>query len=307
MYLISDDRVEFKKVSFCGYKKRELFSALQKQLDKRDPITVTKWVCEAHASGWVAELFELFESYAVHTIGTGNPKVYPYLSQRREEIRQLITGKQSFVQTQNDASMRYIITEIPLVLIQSQRRPIPKLQKFKEDDLDQMNMLNRLMFFGKDFHKDYWIEETDPPSLKGVFNEFVGSIREKQLDSSLFWLSWVKMWELTKNPMPMNDAPEECPLTHKAWFGWKAWVIMRKECEHIPLVEYLYQMSIRDIRGSNKKFREECLVLAVVMATEAFDSTRPLVIDQEKVMRGCSSETTDRFYREIVNERDKRV
>mgnify|MGYP006450395407 CR=1 FL=1 len=76
MYLIADDRVEFKKVSFCGYKKRDLLTAVKKQLEKRDPITITKWVCEAHVSGWVAELFELYESYAVQNIGIGNPKIF---------------------------------------------------------------------------------------------------------------------------------------------------------------------------------------------------------------------------------------
>jgi hypothetical protein len=306
MYLIADDRVEFKKVSFCGYKKRDLFSAMKKQLEKRDPITTTKWACEAHVSGWVAELFELYEAYAVQHVGIGNPKLYPYLSQRREEVRQIIQGKQSFVQTQNEAMMRYIITEIPLVLIQSQRRPIPKLQKFKEEDLDQTRMLNRLMFYGKDYQKEYWDDENDPPSLKGVFNEFIGSLRTKQLDSVLFWLSWIKMWEITKNVMPINDAPEECSLVYKSWFGWKPWRIIQKEAPN-QLIDYLYQMSTRDIRGSNKKFREDCLILAIMIVCEKVDSDRPLVTDMEKVIRGCSSDTTDRFYREIVNERDKRV
>lgn len=306
MYLISDDRVEFKTISFCGYKKKDLFTALKKQLDKKDPITVTKWSCEAHVSGWVGELFELFELYAVQCIGVGNPKIFPYLSQRREEVRKIIQGKQSFVQTNNDPMMRYIITEIPLVIIQSQRRPLPKLQKFTEEDLDQVNMLNRLMFYGKNYHEPYWIEDADPASLKGVFNELIGSLREKQLDSVLFWLSWVKMWELTHNVMPMNDAPEECPLSHKSWFGWKAWKILRKESD-LGLVEYLYQMSVRDIKGSNKRFREDCLILAFVMCCETIDNHRPLVADKEKVMVGCSSDTTDRFYREIINERNRRT
>jgi hypothetical protein len=304
MYLISDDRVEFKKVSFCGYKKKDLFSALKKQLEKRDPITTLKWACEAHASGWVAELFELYESFAVQMIGIGNPKLFAYLSQRREEVRMLIQGKQSFVQTQNDGKMRYIITEIPLVLIQSQRRPIPKLQKFKEDDLDQTRMIDRLMFYGKDYQKEYWNDDTDPQSLKGVFNEFIGSIRVSHLDSVIFWLSWIKMWEVTKNVMPVNDAPEECPLVYKSWFGWKPWKILRKESSN-KLVEYLYQMSTRDIRGSNKRFREDCLILAIVIMCEKVDSTRPLVTDMEKVMGGCSSEMTDRIYRDLINERNK--
>jgi hypothetical protein len=306
MYLIADDRVEFKKISFCGYTKKDLFSALKKQLEKRDPITITKWACEAHVSGWVAELFELYESYAVQHIGIGNPKLYLYLSQRREEVRRLIQGKQSFVQTQNDPKMRYIITEIPLVLIQSQRRPIPKLQKFKEEDLDHTRMIDRLMFYGKDYQKEYWHDDDDPPSLKGVFNEFIGSIRARHLDSVLFWLSWIKMWEITKNVMPANDASEDCPLVYKTWFGWKPWKILRKEVSN-NLIEYLYQMSTRDIRGSNKRFREDCLVLAIVVSCEKCDHDRPLVTDMDKVMVGCSSETTNRFYRDLINDRDKRV
>lgn len=304
MYLIADDRVEFKKLSFCGYKKRDLLSMLKKQLDKRDPITITKWACEAHLSGWVGELFEMYELYAVQTIGIGNPKLYPYLSQRREEVRQIIQGKQSFVQTKNDPRMRYIITEIPLVLIQSQRRAIPKLIKFKEDDLDQTRMVNRLMFYGKEYHKEYWNDDTDPQSLKGVFNELIGSLRAKHMDSVLFWLSWIKMWETTKNITPIGDAPEECPLVYKSWFGWKPWKILRQECK-IGLIEYLYQMCIRDIRGSNKRFREDCIILAIVVCCEKIDIDRPLVADQEKIMMGCSSETTDRFYREIMNDRGR--
>jgi len=306
MYLIADDRTEFKSVSFCGYKKKDLFSALKKQLDKRDPITVTRWVCEAHASGWVGELFDLYESYSVQSIGVGNPRIFPYLSQRREEIRKIIQGKHSFIETKNDAMMRYILTEIPLVMNQSQRRPIPKFHKFKEEDLDHSGMINRLMFYGKDYQKEYWNEDTDPSSLKGVFNEFIGSLRSKNLDSAMFWLSWIRMWEISKNVMPAKDSPEECPLVLRTWFGWKPWKILRKEGNN-TLIDYIYNMSIRDIRGTNKRFREDCLILACVVATEGVDPTRPLVSDKEHVMRGCSSDTTDRFYREIVQERDKRV
>jgi hypothetical protein len=308
MYLISDDRTdkEFKRISFCGYEKKELMKALKQQLKKQDPLTVGKWVAEAHASGWVGEIFEMFELFAVQEIGIGNPRLIPYLSERREEVRKQIQGKQSFLQTRNEGVMRFILSEIGMVLIQSQRRPLPKLLKFKESDLDQTEMVHRLSFYGKDFQEPYWDNENDPGSLKGVFNEMIGSLRVKQLDSVLFWVSWIRMWEQMGGVMPIKDAPDHCPLTLKAWFGWKVWRILRKEVP-IPLVEFLFKMSIREIRASNSRFREDCLVFTLQIACETVDETRPLVGDLERITRECSSEVTDRIYRELVNERDGRL
>ena len=59
-------------------------------------------------------------------------------------------------------------------------------------------------------------------------------------------------------------------------------------------------MSRRDIRGGRKKFREECLLLAVISICETLDYSRPLTEDTGLIMRRSSATVTDRVYREMV-------
>lgn len=305
MYLVADDRTEkeFKKISFSGFERKDVFRALKQQIEKKDPITTSRWVVECHTSGWVSELFEFYEQYAIQEIGVGNPRLYSYLRERREDVRRLISGKHSFLQTRNDGQMRYVLIEISMVLLYSQHRQIPKIVKLKEDDFNQEGMLHRLMFYGKSFQEEYW-KEDDPPSLKGVFNELIGSLKERLLDNVMFWIAWIRMWEEMKGVMPTKDAPETCPVILRTWFGWKIWNIFLKESKN-RLVEVIYNLCIRDIRASNKKFREDALILAAMILCEGVDEKRPLVVDMERVMTACNGDITNRIYKDAVRDRDR--
>jgi hypothetical protein len=199
--------------------------------------------------------------------------------------------------------MRYVLIEIAMVLLYSQHRQIPKIVKLKEDDFNQEGMLHRLMFYGKSFQEDYWNED-DPNSLKGVFNELIGSLRGRLLDNVMFWMSWIRMWEVMNGVMPTRDSPESCPVGLRSWFGWKIWKIFVRESNN-RLVGILYNLSTRDIRSSNKKFREDALILAAMVICEGVDEKRPLVVDMERVMTACNSDITDRLYKEAVSDRDR--
>jgi hypothetical protein len=306
MYLLADDRTdkEFRKISFSGFEKKDVFRALRNQIEKKDPLTTTRWIVEIHSSGWVSELFDFYEQYAVQEIGVGNPRLYPYLRERREDVRKLISGKYSFLETRNDSKMRYVLVEIAMVILYSQQRPIAKLVKIKEGDLKQEDMINRLMFYGKDYQRDYWNDDIDPPSLKGVFNELIGSLRAKILDSVLFWIAWIRLWEEMKGMMPPGDSPENCPVILRTWYGWKIWKIFMKESRN-RLVDVLFYLSTRDIKNSSKKLREESLILAATIICEGIDTERPLVLDMERIMAACNSEITDRLFAEVVRDRDR--
>ena len=305
MYLLSDDRTdkEFKKISFSGFERKDVLRALKQQIEKKDPVTTSRWVVECHTSGWVSELFDFYEQYAIQEIGVGNPRLYSYLRERREDVRRLISGKYSFLDTRNDGQMRYVLIEIAMVLLYSQHREIPKIIKLREDDFNQEGMLHRLMFYGRSYQEEYWNEE-DPNSLKGVFNELIGSLRGRLLDSVMFWMSWIRMWEEMKGVMPTKDAPESCPVILRSWFGWKIWRIFLRE-SRTRLVDVIYNLSIRDVKASNKKFREDALILAAMIICEGVDEKRPLVVDMERVMTACNSDVTDRLYKEAVRDRDR--
>jgi hypothetical protein len=70
-------------------------------------------------------------------------------------------------------------------------------------------------------------------------------------------------------------------------------------------VDVIYNLSIRDVKASNKKFREDALILAAMVICEGVDEKRPLVVDMERVMTACNSDVTDRLYKEAVRDRDR--
>ena len=50
------------------------------------------------------------------------------------------------------------------------------------------------------------------------------------------------------------------------------------------LVDVIYNLSIRDVKASNKKFREDALILAAMIICEGVDEKRPLVVDMDRVI-----------------------
>jgi len=306
MYLLTDDRDDnaFQKISFGGFPKRDIFTTIRKEILKGDPLTTARWVAEAHTSGWVAQLFELYETIAVQYVGLGNPRVFKYLLDRRETIRQLIQGKLTFLDTRNNAQMRYLLMEISMILLESQKRPAGAIHKLKEQDLEPEVCLRRLRFVDETFVAPFWDDEADPKNLKGVYNELFGSLRTKNMDHTMFWLAWLRMWEQSGAIVPSGDAPEECPVPLRAWFGWKVWRFLRS----IPgpgLLADIYKMSCRDLKGSKKKFRDDCLVLACAGICDVLDASRPLTPDIGRVMSRADASVTDRVYREVVKGRDE--
>lgn len=303
MYLLADDRDDgsFKKVSFSGFPKRDILRAIRREILKGDPVTTSRWVAEAHASGWVAEMFDVYEQLAVKDIGIGNPRIFPYIQERREVIRQSIQNKHSFLETRNDATVRYVLLEIALIAMYSQKRVLGKMKQLKEKDLGSEECLRRLRCFEETHADAVWDMEKDPPSLKGVYNELFGAIQRQDLDLVMYWIAWLRMWEKTGQPTPSGDAPEECPVTLRGWVGWKIWKYLLSDGVIRPgLVNILYKMSCRDIRGNKKTFRDDCLLLACVSVCETLDTNRPLVRDTGNVLRKADASVTDRVYREMV-------
>jgi hypothetical protein len=303
MYLLADDRDDgsFKKVSFSGFPKRDILSAIRREILKGDPATTARWVAEAHASGWIAEMFDVYEQIAVKDIGIGNPRIFPYIQERRDVIRQAIQGKHSFLETRNDATVRYVLLEIAMIEMVSQKRVLGKLKKLKEKDLGSEECLRRLRCFEEKHVDSIWDTEKDPASLKGVYNELFGAIQRQDLDLTMYWIAWLQMWEKIGQPTPSGDAPEECPVTLQGWVGWKIWKYLLSGNISTPgLIHILYKMSCRDIRGNRKTFRDDCLLLACVSVCETLDASRPLVRDTGDIVRKADSSVTDRVYREMV-------
>lgn len=302
MYLLADDRDDnaFKKSSFCGYPKRDILTAIKREIIKKDPVTVARWVAEAHASGWITELFDLYEQISVEIIGIGNPRIFPYIVERREVIRRALQGKNSFLETRNDPTVRYVLLEIAMIIMYSQKRSICKLKKLKADDLGSEECLRRLRCFEEKHIEPFW-KEDDPRNLKGVYNELFGAIKRQDLDTCIYWLSWLRMWEQSGSPTPSKDAPEECPIPLRSWFGWKIWVfLLSPDIRHLGLLRVLHKLSCRDIRGSKKSFREDCLLLGCISICDTLDTDRPLTENIGEIMRLSDSSVSDKIYREMV-------
>jgi len=216
-------------------------------------------------------------------------------------IRQSIQGKHSFLETRNDSTVRYVLLEVAMIQMASQKRLLPKLKKLKERDLGGEECMRRLQCFSENHTEKVWDKEKDPTSLKGVYNELFGAIQRKDLDSTTYWLSWLRMWEKTGQPTPMGDAPEECPIPIRGWVGWKVWVYIQSDDVICPgLVNILYQMSCREIKGTRKTFRDDCILLACIAICETLDTSRPLVVSPGDILQKADASVTDRVYREMV-------
>jgi hypothetical protein len=303
LYLIDDPRLEssFKRITFCGYAKADLLASVRKAILKRDLVASLRWVAEAHASGYVSELFDVYEDIFLKEINIENPKFIAYIHQRRKDIREILAMMDNFLETRNHYSVRVILAEICSVLVFSGRNLLPQLKSLKPKDLEESSMLSQCSFYGMSFLTPELWREDDPVQLKGVFNELFGCLYSKDFERAMYWLAWLQMWEKCGNILPISDSPEGVSVSAIRWFGWKIWRWFKTSSSDLPrqYTETLEEIAIKPSRTMKAK-RQNALILACLFQCRGIPVSRPL---RGVGFRVASVEELNEVYNEVSRNR----
>jgi hypothetical protein len=302
LYLINDPRLEpsFKRITFCGYAKPDVLASVRKSILKRDLVSSLRWIAEAHASGYVSELFDLFEDLFLKEMNIENPKIIPYIHQRRGDVREVLVSMENFLDTRNHYSVRVILAEVCSVLIFSGRNPLPQLRSLKPKDLEEQSMLSQCSFYGVSFLTPELWREDDPVQLKGVYNELFGCLYSKDFERAMYWLAWLQMWEKCGNLLPMSDSPDGVSVSSIRWFGWKIWNWLKQSPDLPPqYIATLEEMAVKPSRTMKAK-RQNALILACLFQCRGIQVHRPL---RGVGFRVASVEELNEVYREVSENR----
>ena len=71
--------IDFKKQSFCGYKKKDIFNALSKSMEIKKIENACNWITECLCSGYIEESWNTLLLFASEIVSINNPSLPNYL------------------------------------------------------------------------------------------------------------------------------------------------------------------------------------------------------------------------------------
>ena len=201
-YIVNDVRKneDFRKKTFSGYSKKEVFDIFFKSLDENKLEDSCQWCVEIIISGYYEELWERIIAYISKFIGIHNPllpytlflRIIKFLKLKKIEIFQ-----KNYLELRNSQEIRNMFCEIVCIIIFSTKsRKCRNLVKIKELDFSETVFKRRLIAKNLEGSEKFYKSE-DPKELSIIMNEFffnIGQVRYN-LDNLIYWLSWCFEWE----------------------------------------------------------------------------------------------------------------
>ena len=201
-YFINDYRKlsDFKKVTYGGYQKTDVLSALQKSIMDNKIEESCHWAGEMLVSGHLFECWERLILINSKFINISNPNLPFYLWSRFVQLIQILQEEryhgEKILTLRNNQECRNHLTDIVTIMSLSSKNKIKSLPKITTQDF-------RLDFFeGKLEAKhilllEKVIKHNDPSEINVVMNEFAFQLTQRtgNLDKALYWLNWILEWE----------------------------------------------------------------------------------------------------------------
>ena len=247
-YKINDLReiVYFKKSSFSGYKKTEIFIEFQKSLEEHKLENALFWATEIHCSWGIDELFEkvfIYISSKIHLNSYQLPIIVwnHYLYWKSIEKNDI-----------NNQRLRNSIFEMVALLVQCEMGRVLQKKKIIKDTEFNIQKLSKMITCSTNHISPNIMKQKDPKVLTIVINELSyciikhtdlqGNIQDKKvnnreyyMEKAIYWISWLHKWETVqkkKGGSPdcayrkVTDIEESdyCDIV------WIIWAVILAEC-----------------------------------------------------------------------------
>ena len=274
-FQISDNRNSnfYKNKTFCGYKKTNVFHALEKSLLEGKLEDSCNWSIEIVISGYIDELWDKIMVFICKHINIANIEIIYYFKIRYESYLKFMkySGITNYLQLRNNQQFRNLVCEIVCILCKSRKMKLDNLKKVKKNNL-RLESLREKMKANIIINKDI-VKVDDPEEIKIVSNEFLFCIRNFEFKNSLFWLSWMIEWEKLniKKLKVFNCAyrPQKNVDNKFAYdFIWLIWSIIileanRKKTAFLKEISSLFYLFKHNYKKSKKNKRIILVVYAI--------------------------------------------
>lgn len=304
---IVDTQEYFEIKTFTGYKKTSAFIELHKAILNSRIEELCFWISEIHISGYTEMLWDKIIIFSSKLININNPHLSKYLHQEYLQYLELtkLCKSKNYIELRNSYYSRQQLHKIGLILSQSKKINIPNIPKIYKNDFDISNIQSKLM--AKDTKLlDKIIQENDPKELKISINEFLYHLHNKNLNWSLYWLSWILEYE---HKIIKKEKHFHCHVrkienidskfhTDLSWLIWNC-LFVTIENDKIEYIRYIYMLYKINFSKSKKNSRVPLLVNAVSLIIENIDTKISLIQNKDIVDTVLSN--IDTIYHKIQN------
>jgi hypothetical protein len=183
---------DFKKITFSGYKKNDVLTALFKSIKSKNIETSCNWLIECIISGYVKELWEKLCLYYSKNIHINNSKLIDYTYKQNRIIQKIILNKtnQELIDLRNDQTLINIMISYIVILIDSSIDIIYSNIKINKTDFILSNVQNKLNS-QMNILPEGIVNINEPAEIKLIINEIYYHISFKNYDKIIYWIIWI--------------------------------------------------------------------------------------------------------------------
>ena len=147
IYKIIDTREpgEFKIKSFSGYKRRDVFDALDKSILSKKIENACNWVCECICSGYIDKTWQHLITIASNVVNINNPTLSNFLYKKNVLFYNLYNNSKCKIELRNNSTIRNLMFGVTVILALSDKtKRYDKYPKLKDIDFDFSKIQTKL-------------------------------------------------------------------------------------------------------------------------------------------------------------------
>jgi hypothetical protein len=315
-FYIIDSNIVYKDKTFSGYKKSDVIKAYIKSVEDGKIENACNWSIELILSGFLNILIEKNILIASKYINIHNPKIPEYIYSNLDKtlgiIKKYSTHKNN-INLRNNQQIRDITAQVVCVLTLSKKYKLPTLPKIKNEDFFLSNMELRFRAKNKDLLSNV-LKNGDPKEIIMPVNEFINSIFNRNINNTIYWLSWILTWEKLniKKFKKYECGTRELEGVENKYFKdviWLIWACIFKIVQFIKnntrvdQIKYLYKIFKTRYSKSTKNSRIPLIIHAILFITENIDMTINLTAQKNKIVQAVSN--INYIYKNLQNQKKK--
>jgi len=286
---INDIRMQFRGISFSGYKKTEVRNEFIKSMLNNKIESACHWCAELVCAGHYMDIWEIILHYTGKHIHLGNPKLATYLEMRYNIFRNImIQGHYTTeLQLRNNSNIRKLFAEVVATLcISNKKHSFEPININREEEFDMTQMTERLKAPNVKFAESIFMKE-DPKELFIALNEFAYNISIKNIRTACYWIEWVIDFDAIctkrKQPCRCQRRPMNVESKFQRDIIWLIWDVLLNEVKDPMLTKIMKSVlelfCIKYTTAACKK-RRYLLYFAVGLLTETVQTNIDIITDK---------------------------
>ena len=292
-YTIIDNRGCFKKTTFSGYKKLDVYMVLNKSMETKKVENTNNWITECICSLYIEELWNNLLLFAFKIININNPSLPLFLYNKNMifyNIYNNLNLKDLFVSNnlRNNQIIRNLFTSVSTILtISSKNKRYDKYPKFKDVDFN-FEIIQKRLTVNTHLLPNDLIHFDEPEELKVIMNEIYYHLKNKigGYEKSLYWILWIIEWEKrnikAKNEWKIDYRKVNVKEKFKNDLMWIIWDVIMLEANNRSQfikrqIKALYELYIFQFTSRKKNKRIAYIVQSICYLTHNIDESIKLV------------------------------